>query len=255
MRIVITTPTGHVSSAVARHLVDAGATVVLLARDAGKLTALTDRGATVHEGSLEDEAYVVRSTQGADALFWVTPSNVVADDFRAFQNQVGRAGAAAVRTNGISRVVNLSSVGAEAASGHGPVNGLHDVEALLNAVTTHITHLRPTFFFENFLMELGSIKDAGAVFMPIAGTAVLAMIATRDIARVAADRLLDSAWTGTSIRELLGPADLSFDEVAASLSKGLGRQVAHTRIPEEQTRQVMLEMGLSSNTTDVMLEM
>ena len=62
MRIVVTTPTGHIGGTVARHLLDASATVVLLARDAGKVAALTDRGATVHEGSLDDEAYVIRST-------------------------------------------------------------------------------------------------------------------------------------------------------------------------------------------------
>ena len=255
MRIVVTTPTGHIGGAVARHLLDANATVVLLARDAGKLTALTDRGATVHEGSLDDEAYVIRSTQGADALLWVTPPNLATDDFRAFQNRVGRAGAAAVKTNGIPRVVNVSSVGAEAASGHGPVNGLHDVEELLNAATLHITHLRPVSFFENFLTQLDSIRNAGTVFLPVAGTAVLAMIATRDVARVAADRVLDGDWTGRSVRDLLGPADLSFDEAATSLSQRLGRPIAHTRVTEEQARQAMLAMGLNVDATAVMLEM
>ena len=255
MRIVVTTPTGHIGGAVARHLLDANATVVLIARDAGKLTALTDRGATVHEGSLDDEAYVIRSTQGADALLWVTPPNLATDDFRAFQNRVGRAGAAAVKTNGIPRVVNVSSVGAEAASGHGPVNGLHDVEELLNVAALHITHLRPASFFENFLTQLDSIRNAGTVFLPVAGTAVLAMIATRDVARVAADRVLDGDWTGRSVRDLLGPADLSFDEAATSLSQRLGRPIAHTRVTEEQARQAMLAMGLNADATAVMLEM
>ena len=53
------------------------------------------------------------------------------DDVRAFQNRLGTAGATAIRTNGISRVVNLSSIGsASSDSGVGPISGLHDVEGL-----------------------------------------------------------------------------------------------------------------------------
>jgi uncharacterized protein YbjT (DUF2867 family) len=76
----------------------------------------------------------------------------VSDNVRAFQNRLGQAAAFAVRENQIPRVVNLSSIGADLDAEVGPINGLHDVEGLLDNAASSITHLRPGFFFENLLI-------------------------------------------------------------------------------------------------------
>ena len=55
------------------------------------------------------------------------------------------------------------------------------------------------------------------------------MIATHDIGHVAAERLLDRKWSGRSIRELYGPADLSFNEVAEILSEVFGRKIVFVK--------------------------
>jgi uncharacterized protein YbjT (DUF2867 family) len=255
MKIAVTTPTGHVGRFVAEWLLDAGANVTLLARDAEKLGRLVTRGAGVAEGDLEDKDYVIQATRGMDALFWVTPPDITSSDFRAFQNRVGLAGAEAIRVNRIGRVVNLSSAGAHLASGGGPINGLYDVEQLLNGVATNITHLRPGHFFENYLMSLDSIKHDGRIFMPVSGSRRIPMIATRDIARIATDRLVDTTWSGHWVRCLYGPADLSFDEAAAAIAQGLGRKVVHVKVDEDAARKGMIASGMSENFADLLLEM
>ena len=156
---------------------------------------------------------------------------------RAFQNRLGQAAAIAIRTNQIARVVNLSSIGAQLASGAGPITGLHDVEQRLDEVTGDITHLRPGFFFENLLQQLDAIARSNSFSLPISGSQPFPMIATRDIALVAAKRLADPKWSGRNVRELHGPADLSFDQVAEVLSDALGRKIAFVRCePEEAPR-------------------
>lgn len=255
MRIAVTTPTGHVGGTVAEYLLDAGADVRLLARHPDKLRRLVTRGAGVAEGNLEDKDFVVQATRGVDALFWVTPPDLTTSDYRGFQNRVGQAAAEAIRTNRIGRVVNLSSIGAHLASGNGPIDGLHDVEKLLDGVATNILHLRPGYFFENFLFQVDNISKEGKVFLPISGSARAAMIATRDIAMIAADRLVDTSWTGRCVRELHGPADLSFDEAAAAISRGLERKVVYVKVGDETARKVMIQLGLSENVADTMLEM
>ena len=160
MKIAITTPTGHVGSAVADFLLDFGGdvSVKLLGRRPDKLRKLTQRGAQMSIGSQDDADFLTKATQDVDALFWVTPPGYGSDNVRAFQNRLGKAAATAVRTNHIPRVVNLSSIGAQFASGVGPINGLHDVEKLLDDAADNITHLRPGFFFENLLWQADSIK-------------------------------------------------------------------------------------------------
>jgi uncharacterized protein YbjT (DUF2867 family) len=255
MRIAVTTPTGHIGKAVTTHLLDAGAHVTLLVRNPEKVKAFADRGATVLQGSQDDKDFVTKATQGVDALFWLTPPDYLSTDLREHYNRIGQAGAAAIRANRIPRVVHLSGAGAHIASGTGPGTGLHDAEHLLDQVVTHLTHLRPFYFFENYFWQLEPIKNHGRVFLPVSGSTRIAMVATRDIAQVAALRLLDHTWTGRTVQGLHGPADLSFDEAAAAIGRGLGRPVVHVRVPEEQARQAMRSGGLSEHVTEMILEL
>jgi uncharacterized protein YbjT (DUF2867 family) len=257
MRIAVTTPSGHVGSAVVDFLLEFGGDirVLLLARRPDKLKRFIERGADIAVGAQDDADFLVKATRGTDALFWATPPGYGSDNVRAFQNRLGRAAAMAIRTNQIPRIVNLSSIGAYLESGVGPISGLHDVEGLLNEFATNITHLRPGFFFENLLWQLDSIRRWGRISLPISGSRRYPMIATRDIGRVAAARLASRNWTGHFVQELHGPAELSFDEVAEILSQTLGRKIVFVQSSREEARQTMVESAMSDNAINLMLEM
>ena len=255
MSIAITTPTGHIGSAVVRQLLDAGRDdLVLLVRDASRLPADVRDRVETREGDLQDAAYVRAATEGADALFWLTPNVWTAPDLFAFYESMGETAAGAVRANGIGRVVHLSSEGAQNRDDFGPVSGLGRIEAALDAVAAEtsaaVRHLRPTFFQENFEAQIGPITQAGAVFFPAPPTTQTGMIATRDIAAVAAALLADDAWTGAEVVPLHGPRDLSYAEAAAALSDGLGRPVGVQQVPPDGLRQQFLGMGASPSFAD-----
>ena len=57
------------------------------------------------------------------------------------------------------------------------------------------------------------------------------------------------------MRELHGPANLSFEEVAGILSEALGKKVEFVRAERKQMRQALVSHGLSDNFADAMLEM
>jgi uncharacterized protein YbjT (DUF2867 family) len=255
MRIVVSTPTGKVGRVTAERLLDAEAEVVVVHRDAAKVEGFAERGAQVFQGSIDDEASLTAATEGADALFWVTPEAPTAANLRAAQNDFGAAAAAAIRANEIPRVVNISSVGAQHDAGTGPVAGLHDVEEMLEATGASVLHLRPAYFFENYIPQAQVITAMGAIMLPVSGACSLAMIATRDIGVVAADKLLDDGWSGTSVLGLHGPEDLSFDQAAAAISAAIGRNVAHTQIDEMQARMGLSMLGLGQSVIDAMVEM
>lgn len=255
MKITVTTPTGRIGQALAGRLLDAGVDLTLLCRDPDKVRALTARGAKAIAGDQTDAAAVTRATEGADALFWVSPADYTAKDMRAFQNLLGRAAAAAIRSTGVARVVNLSSVGAQHPSGTGPVAGLHDIEKLIEDGAKAVTHLRPAYFFENYLFQAEAIKTAGRVFLPVSGSTRIPMVATRDVAQVAAERLLDGTWTGRSTMGAHGPAGISFDEAATAISEGLRRTVEHFTVAPGNAREAILAMGASENVADTFVEM
>jgi uncharacterized protein YbjT (DUF2867 family) len=255
MSIVVTGATGNVGGAAARFLVEAGQPVTVLVRDPGKLVPVLTQKATVKVGSVDNAAFLREALKGAAALFWVSPNDFKVTDIREYYCRLGRAAAEAIEASGIRYVVNLSSQGAHLSTGMGPISGLHDVEHHLNGTPAYIVHLRPGFFFENFLAQSENLRKSGSVMLPIAGAIRCPMVATDDIARVAVEYLAKLQWTGRTIRGVHGPADLSFDEAAAAIGQGVGRPAKHVPIPLDEYRQHMLSIGATPQVADAYAEM
>ena len=187
MKIVVTTPAGHIGSVVVDKLLDAGQKPVLVARHPGKLQAAVDRGATVVQGGHADAKVLTEATKGADALFVCVPANMTVTDIPGYYGSFAEAAAQAAKANGIAHVVLLSSVGADLAEGNGPVAGLHLAETILErAGLAHLTCLRPGYFMENTLAQIPNILNAGKLFTTFPAGTTFPMIATRDIGARAA---------------------------------------------------------------------
>jgi uncharacterized protein YbjT (DUF2867 family) len=255
MKVAVNTPTGNIGRGLSERLLNAGVELVVLARNPDKVKHLADRGATVHQGDLEDSGFVIEATRGVDVLFWLTPSNYATDDYRAYQNTLGDIAAKAVKENQIARVVDLSSIGAHLGGGNGPIAGLGDVEKKLEKTDAHVTHLRPGFFMENYFLSAETIAAQNSVFLPIQGGVKMAMIAADDIAKAATERILDKTWTGQSMIELVGPSEETFDSAAKIVGTALGREINHVTTTVEQTRDELTGMGVPSGTADLFLEM
>jgi uncharacterized protein YbjT (DUF2867 family) len=255
MRIAINTPNGNIGRALANYLLDAGQELVLLTRSPEKTKPLAERGAQVCEGTLDDQTFVLEATKGVDALFWLMPANYAATDFRGEQTKMGRIAMTVVSENRIPRIMTLSSAGAHLAAGTGPILGLHDLEKMMDKTAASITHLRPNYFMENFLQSLPTIASDGTIYLPIPGSTTFPMIATADIAKVAADRLLDENWEKHTVIELAGPEKVSHDAAAAAIGAVLGKEVKHVQVDEAAFRGAMAQFGVSDSAADCFLEM
>lgn len=254
MRIVVNTPNGNIGRSLALQLLEKGAKVVGIARSPGKLADLVARGLEVIEGSTDDPAVLARAFAGADAVFWLTPP-AFRPDFREWTRATARAGADAVKAQGVKRVVVLSSIGAQTGPGSGPVGVLLDIEQAFNAAAPDVTVLRPGYFMENILQSVGTIAQAGSIFMPIPADKKFPMVATADIAAKGAEVLLDSKWKGHRIVGVHGPTDLTYREVASLLTEALGKPVSYVEVSVDQARQGMVGAGLPDFVADMYAEM
>jgi uncharacterized protein YbjT (DUF2867 family) len=102
--------------------------------------------------------------------------------------------------------------------------------------------LRPGAFFEGFYSALETIRHEGVVADTVAPGVKVPMIATADIAAVAAGVLRERNWSGVVVRELLGPRDLTYTEVAAAIGEAIGQpDLRYVQLPDEELVAILTE--------------
>lgn len=248
MKVVVTTPTGHVGSRVVRLLIQAGVRPTLLARRPARLDPATVARVDVVQADLADAAAVVHATRDADALFWASPSAEDPDaDPVAWYARLGANAARAVAGNQIGRTVFLSSVGAEKRSGAGEIDGLARTEEQLDATGAPVLHLRCGYFFTN--LDLESIHE-GVLRAPMALDYAQPWVDPRDIGDVAAARLLSTGWSGRQVQAVHGPEDLTMAQVAEIISEATGRRVRAETLSQEALRRSLRAAGLGDKQVE-----
>ena len=109
---------------------------------------------------------------------------------------------------------------------------------------------------ENLLPQTAVIQNFGIVGGPLRADLPLPMIATRDIGAAAAEALVKLEFTGKQARELLGQRDVTYREVASVIGKAIGRaNLQYVQLPPPQLKPALVQMGMSSNMADLILEM
>lgn len=249
MRIVVSTPTGHVGSRVVRLLVQAGIRPVVLARDPERLEAAVRERVEPVVCDQGDGDAVVRATRGAGALFWVDPPTPDDDPVEGYA-RMGANAARAVSENGIGRTVFLSSAGAEKRVGAGEIDGLGRTEEMLDATGQAVLHLRCGYFFTNLLGDLEALRTEGVLRTAMPLDERMPWVDPRDIGDVAAVRLLAGGWTGRLVQAVQGPEDLSFIEAAAIVSRAVGRPVRAERVSDDELRAVLRGAGLTDRQVE-----
>lgn len=141
--------------------------------------------------------------------------------------------------SGVTRAVVLSS--SAVASGD---PGLGMVDALVRTAFPEWDILRPAWFMQNFVGShplAESIRATGE-FVTATGDGALPFIDARDIGRSAAV-LLAAPHRLSGEHLLTGPAALSYDEAAATISAVTGRRVTHRAVAPEQYLEVLVAAG------------
>ena len=246
--------TGHI---VANNLLTRGQKVRVIGRNSAHLQPLASKGAEPFIADVSDASALAKAFHGADSAYVMIPPNLASKDPLGYSNRVSDAIAAAVQTGGTKNVVVLSSVGAEQASGVGPVVGLHNLEQKLNQISSaNVLYLRCAYFMENTLPQANAIHQMGSAAGPLRGDLKIPMIATRDIGAVAADVLLHPTFHGKQTRELHGQRDLSYNEVAATIGEAIGKgDLKYIQMPDDQFRGALVQMGMSEPVANLLLEM
>ncbi len=243
--IALTTPTGKIGSQVLKNLLDANASVRVIARDPAKLAPEVHVKAEIVQSSMDDEQVLNRAFEGAESVFHVVAPSFTANDVMESYLRFARPARRAIQSQGVKRVVAVSALGRGTflAKNAGPITACLAKDEEIERTGVAYRALWCPGFMENMLMQLQPLKHEGTFFLPASPDKKYPLVATRDIAATAAKLLLDSSWTGQGGIAVLGPEDLSFNDLAAIMTEVLGKPIRFRSIPGEAYKAQLMQHG------------
>jgi uncharacterized protein YbjT (DUF2867 family) len=255
--IVVTTPAGAIGQKLLQHLVDRGKHVRVVARDAARIPPATRERIEVIEGSHGDADVVNKAFAGADSVFWLAPPDFHADSVDATYAGFTQPACEAIRRHGVKRVVAISALGrgTPVEDRAGLVTSSHKMCDLIAATGVAFRALVLPSFMDNVLRHVVQIREQGILPLPRSGEIRAPHASTGDIAAAAARLLGDRSWSGQEDVAVLGPEDLSFNDMAEIMAVVLGKPVRFRQVPIEAYRARLLENGVSAAMTEGMVDM
>ncbi|KRE55859.1 NmrA family transcriptional regulator [Paenibacillus sp. Soil750] len=254
--IVVATPTGQIGQQVLDYIFDSNEAVRVIVRDPSRLSPRMRERVEVVQGSHDDIAVVTKAFEGADSVLWLVPPNPQAEDPMNYYLNFTQPACEAIKSQGVKRVIGVSSLGYDFGSPAGLLSPAFAMDDLIEKTGVNYRSLRMPFFMENLLHQVNAIKSQGMFYMPNAGDYKLATCATRDIADAAAKLLLDNnTWTGQDSVSVVGPDDLSPNDMARIISQVLERPIRYQQIPSKEYKATMMQYGMSEAWAQGLIDM
>lgn len=236
--ILVTGATGTVGTQLVRTLVQQGAPVRIGVHRQQPATA----GAPCVPLDFDSAQTLAPALAGVDTVYLL--SQAVIHE---------RALVSAARAAGVRRIVKHSAwrAGDEAFT----FGRRHRaVEREIEASGLEWTFLRPNSYMQNVLTSWGeAIRRDGAIYDSV-GAARISHIDARDIAAVAARVLTEEGHAGKAY-DLSGPRALGHEELAALLSRALGRPIRYVPVSDEEVGQTARAAGWPPQEADALVDL
>jgi len=232
--ILVTGATGQQGGAVARALMNKGRNIRVMTRHPEKAAGLAKAGAEVVKGDLTNQADLQTALRGIYGVF------AMSTPFEAGMETEVRQGvllADAAKQAGVAHYVYTSVNGANRHSGVPHFDSKWEVEQHIAKIGLPATILRPPFFMDNFT-TVAKPSPEGVLTMPMRPDKKLGMVAVRDIGQFGAAAFSrPKDFLGEAID--LGGDELTIPEVAALLTKAMGRSIRFHEFPLDQVEAAM----------------
>ena len=242
---LVTGVTEKVGHAVLAELSAKAVPVRVLVEDSSQLGPV-DANVEVIQVDASDERSLKQALIGVEAAFLAAPLSPKMAEFHA-------RFAAAAKSVGMPRIVQLSGVGADA--GMCCVRALRWWGQIENAISDFpsVTLLRPTFLMQMLLKFYSSAGQQGMIAGPFR-SGKWTFVDARDVSAVAAAALMDPKYAGRTLT-VTGSEELSYTEVAERLSRVLGKPVKYVDITANEARGRLQMYGAPPVMIEALLEL
>ena len=247
--------TGKVGGAVARTLLAKGEKVRGIVRNPEKAAEWQKQGAELFQADYDDVEALTAAFTGVAGVFVMVPPN-----FAPAPGFVETKAALKVLHEALSRalpskVVYLSSIGAEQTSGLGLITSSHLLEETLSDLPFSQAFLRAGWFIENSAGDVDSARNEGKIrfqLHPLDGK--FSLVATADIGKAGAETLTQS-WKGIRYIEVAGPESYSPLDIADAFADAVGHAVEAIDVPRTEWETLWVSQGMPEGRTAPRAEM
>jgi NAD(P)H dehydrogenase (quinone) len=244
-KFLITGATGDTGGYTVRQLLEKDHAVRVLAhRPDERSEQLLEAGAEVVFGDLLDFDSVRAALNGVQRAYFCYPIN-------PGLVQATAQFAQAAKEAGVEVIVNMSQISArgDAKSNAARQHWLGERAFDWSGVPT--VHLRPTFFAE-WLLYLAPMIRQGKILAPFTATGRHAPVAAEDQARVIVAILQNPAAHVGKTYPLFGPVEHNLPEIAAIVSRVIGKEVTYQQVPIERYAEIFTPKRPAQNTATSM---
>jgi uncharacterized protein YbjT (DUF2867 family) len=239
--IVVTAATGRQGRAAVSALLEHGWPVRAMVRDVATAGAvsLAAAGAELSAGDLDDAGSIERALEGAHGLFLYQPLFLSAERTPGLgpdsELRRGRAAIAAAVAARVEHVVYSSALGVDSPAVSPLLAPKRGLEAELAGTGLGTTILRPVGFMENYAGPWRGLRPDGVIATPAPPDVREPLVAIGDIGALAAIAFDDPGRHAGAALELAGD-EPTVPQIAAALSRALGRDIGYHRISLDEIR-------------------
>ncbi len=186
--IIILGASGHIGSAAAKALIEAGKPVTAVLRDPAKAPEWTARGARTAIVDVHDSDALREIFKTGKRAFLLNPPADVSTDTDREEHATVRSIVRALDGSGLEKVVAASTMGAQPGERLGDLNVLYDFEQALAAQSIPAVVQRAGYYFSNWDAQLEEARN-GTLTTMLPADLKIPMVAPEDLGRAAARRL------------------------------------------------------------------
>ncbi|MDQ1274694.1 MAG: hypothetical protein QG610_266 [Euryarchaeota archaeon] len=245
---IILGATGQIGSMLVDNLLKKSQPVRAVVRNDFKAQKLKNKGVEVKIADYLDVEALKEAFQGGDSVFLLTPENPESEDFLSEIRTIINNYREAILSSEITKIIGLSSMGAQHESGTGNLMASYMLENAFSDLEIEQIFIRPAYYFSNWLGYLELIREYGILPTFFPPELELPMIAPSDVAEFLSDVMICKT-PQERIYEITGPRDYSSSDIAKIFGDVLNRNMILQQVLPEKWESTLIQAGFSKDGT------
>ncbi|WP_292374352.1 NmrA family NAD(P)-binding protein [Methanosarcina sp. UBA411] len=243
---IILGATGQIGSMLVDNLIKRGQSVRAVVRNGSKAERLRSKGVEVSIADYFDVEALKKAFQGGSSAFLLTPENPESQDFISETKTILNNYGEAILASGITKIVGLSSNGAQHESGTGNLMASYILEHAFSDLEIEQVFVRPSYYFSNWLGYLELVKEHGILPTFFPPEMKVPMIAPSDVAEFLSEVIVCKT-SEERIYEITGSHAYSSLDIAKIFGEVLNRNVILQQVLPEEWESTLIQAGFSKD--------